>query len=114
MDEPQSAEQRYSRIVSQIRQRSGVSVTAPRKRAMGSSALCVNDQIFAMLTSKGKFVVKLPMRRVTELILAGWGARFELSHGRLMREWFVAGPGLDGEWLSLAEEAFAFVQSPEI
>ena len=76
---------------------------------MGSSALCVHDQIFAMRTAKSRLVVNLSKHRVAELILAGRGERFELSHGQPMRKWFVAGPGLETEWPSLVAEAFAFV-----
>jgi hypothetical protein len=32
----------------------------------------------------------------------------ELGHGQSMKEWFVAGVGLDENWLSLAEEALSF------
>ena len=104
-----SPEQLYASIVSELQCRASVSVTVPRKRGLGSTALCVNDKIFAMLTSKGQLVVKLPKQRVAELLLAGRGMRFELSHGQPLREWFVAGVGLEQEWGSLAEEALTFV-----
>lgn len=102
-------EQRYARVVAKLRSRPGVSVTVPRKRGLGSTALCINDKIFAMLSSKDQLVVKLPRERVDALIAAGHGTHFELSHGQPMHEWFVAGVGLEEEWLSLAEEALAFV-----
>jgi hypothetical protein len=102
-------EQHYARIVAKLRAQPGVSVIVPRKRGLGSTALCINDKIFAMLSSKDQLVVKLPRKRVGALIAAGRGTHFELSHGQPMQEWFVAGAGLEEEWLSLAEEALSFV-----
>ncbi len=55
--------------------------------------------------------MNLPRERVEALVAAGRGAHFELSHGQPMHEWFVAGAGLEEEWLSLAEEALSFVGS---
>ena len=102
-------EHRYAQVVARLRSRPGVSVTVPRKRGLGSTALCINDKIFAMLSSKEEFVVKLPKARVDELVAAPRGTRFELSHGQPMHEWFVAGAGFEDEWSSLAEEALSFV-----
>jgi hypothetical protein len=102
---------RYAIVVASLRTRPGVSITTPKKRGLGSKALCVNEKIFAMLSSTEQLVVKLPKPRVATLILAGRGSHFELSHGQPMQEWFVAGPGTEQEWLSLAEEALAFVGS---
>jgi hypothetical protein len=73
-------------------------------QGFGSGALKVNGKIFAMMSSKGHFVVKLSEERVNELIAAGTGARFDPGHGRLMKEWLVvtADPKL---WVPLAREA---------
>lgn len=103
-----TAEHRYALLVTAFTSRPGVSVTAPRKKGFGSAALCLNDKIFAMLSSKGQFVVKLPKERVDALVADRHGAHFEPGHGRSMKEWFVAGVGLNESWLSLAEEAFSF------
>jgi hypothetical protein len=62
-----------------------------------------------MLTSSGQFVVKLPAERVDALVVAGRGARFEPSHGRPMKQWFVPGADLAESWLLLAEESLSFV-----
>ena len=106
-----TAEDRYSRIVAALTSRPGVSVSASRKKGFGATALCVNDKIFAMLSSKGQFVVRLPKERVDTLVMFGSGARFEASHGRPMQEWFAVGAGLEESWLPLAEEALSFVES---
>jgi hypothetical protein len=103
-----TAEHRYALLVAALTSRPGISVTAPRKKGFGSAALCVNDKIFAMLSSKEQFVVRLPKERVDALVADRHGAYFEPGHGRSMKEWFVAGVGLDESWLSLAEEALSF------
>jgi hypothetical protein len=60
-----------------------------------------------MLSSKGRFVVKLPRERVDELVGRGQGRYFDPGHGRLMKEWLeVGGPSIS--WLELAREAHAF------
>ena len=83
-------------------------VTQEHKRGFGSGALKVNGRIFAMLTSTGDFVVKLPKLRVDEMIAAGDGERFEPGPGRVMKEWLVFS-GATTRWLDLAREACAFV-----
>ena len=39
---------RYALLVAALTSRTGVSVTASRKKGLGSTALCVNDKIFAI------------------------------------------------------------------
>jgi hypothetical protein len=64
--------------------------------------------MFAMLV-KGKFVAKLPRKRVDELVKRGQGERFDPGHGRLMKEWVaVRTSGLS--WIELAKEAHRFVK----
>jgi hypothetical protein len=101
-------EHRYAQLVATLRSRRDVTVTAVRKRGLGSTALCVGGRIFAVLSSSEQLVVKLAKERVDVLVAAGRGARFEPFHGRPMQEWFVAGVGEERDWLALAEEALAF------
>jgi hypothetical protein len=76
-------------------------------KGFGSSALKVDDQIFAMMSSKGEFVVKLSRARVEELVRKKEGKYFDAGRGRLMREW-LAVAGSPKSWLGLAREALAF------
>lgn len=79
------------------------------KKSFGSSELKIHNKIFAMLV-RDKLVVKLPKPRVDALIAAGDGERFDPRHdGRLMKEWLVVRTTSEVEWLSLAQEAMAFV-----
>ena len=84
-------------------------VTPPSGRGFGSSGLRVRGKIFAFLSSKGEFVVKLPRSRVDALIAAGGGSSYDPGHGRVMKEWVVIMPAAAAEWLPLAREALMFV-----
>ena len=76
-------------------------------RGFGRGALTVKGKIFAMLSSRGEFVVKLPGDRVAALVASGSGKRFASGPGRVMKEWLVVPPGK--EWEARAEEARRFV-----
>ena len=73
-------------------------------KGFGSGALKVNGKIFAMISSKGEFVVKLPEERVNELVAAGKGSRFDPGRGRVMKAWLVVTAD-HASWLPLAKEA---------
>ena len=75
---------------------------------MSSYGLKVNRKIFAMF-GRNRFVIKLPRKRVAELVVAGKGERFDPGHGRLMKEWIVVGSG-KADWVELAKEAYEFVK----
>ena len=77
-------------------------------KGFGSTALKVDGKIFAMMSSKGQFVVKLPKDRVDELVRLGRGQYFDPGHGRLMKEW-LAVTEASAPWIVLAREAHAFV-----
>jgi hypothetical protein len=103
-----TAAEHYSVIVRTMGEKSGVTVGSGKK-GFGSEALCVGGKIFALLSSKGRFVVKLPRHRVDELVAVGKGARFDPGHGRLLKEWLEVGEGLEHEWLPLAQDSLQYV-----
>jgi hypothetical protein len=105
-----SPEQRYAAVVEALREAPGVTQGAPG-RGFGASALKVHGKIFAMLTSRRQFVVKIPRERVDGLIAAGVGERFDPGHGRIMKEWLALEPESSADWLALAREALDFVGS---
>lgn len=84
-------------------------VSREKGKGFGSGALKVNGKIFAMMSSKGNFVVKLPKERVDELLRLGQGERFNPGHGRLMKEWVVV-LARESAWVELAKEAYEFVK----
>jgi hypothetical protein len=84
-------------------------VTRETRKGFGSGALKVNGKIFAMISSKREFVVKLPKQRVDELVHERIGQRFEPGPGRVMKEW-LAISGEQRRWLELAKEAYRFVK----
>lgn len=86
-------------------------VTPPKGgTGFGANALKVDGRIFAMLSSQGKFVVKLPKERVAALVTARKGAYFDPGRGRLMKEWLEMTSG-QALWVSLAREAREFVRA---
>ena len=103
-----SPEERFAKIVTSLKRSPKVSVGASKK-GFGSAALCVGEKIFAMMSAKGGFVVKLPKERVDALVALGVGSRFEPARGRVMKEWLVVDPASEKNWLSLAREALKFV-----
>ena len=104
------AETTYSALVESLLLDAHVTLGSLGKKGFGSSALQINNKIFAML-SQGRFVVKLPRQRVDELIALGKGERFDPGHGRLMKEWLVVYSTSQADWQTLAQEAKHFVAS---
>ena len=82
-------------------------VTVGEGKGFGSGGLKVDGKLFALMSSRGQFVAKLPKQRVAELVAQRKGEQFDPGHGRLMREW-VAMHG-DGDWVAIAREARRFV-----
>jgi hypothetical protein len=103
------AVKRYAAVVDEFIKNAKVKQGAPGGKGFGSGALQCHGKIFAMLSSQHQFVVKLPRDRVDALVAARRGSRFSPSGGRLMKEWFVAGPSLERDWVALAKEALSFV-----
>jgi len=100
---------RFAEIIEAFAGEATVSVGQKGKKGFGSSALQVNGKIFAMISSSGNFVVKLPKQRVEELEASELGAKFDPGHGRLMKEWLSLNHSSINECLPLAREALSFV-----
>jgi len=60
------------------------------------------------MVTRGNLVLKLPARRVAELVAARHGSAFDAGKGRWMKEWVALAPD-NRRWRSLAEEARTFV-----
>jgi hypothetical protein len=86
----------------------GVTVPGGGRPGFGSSALKINNSIFAMLVGD-RLVVKLPRRQVTELIESGVGEPFDAGKGKPMKEW-VGLLGDEGTCRRLVAEALSFVR----
>ena len=86
-------------------------VTPPKAgKGFGSRALKVKGKIFAMISSKSEFVVKLPSTRATELVSAGQAKYFDAGRGKPMKQW-AAITGGERLWLTLAKESRDFVST---
>jgi hypothetical protein len=106
-----TAEEGFADIVRAFGDKPGVTEPEPAgsARRFGSSALRVNGRIFAMV-SHGRLVLKLPSRRVAQLIDSGAGGTYDAGKGRPMKEWVSLDPSAAGQ-LELAAEALDFVRS---
>lgn len=100
---------RFAAVVQALGKEPGVTHSLAEGKRFGSSALKVHDKIFAMVSSAGHFVVKLPRARVDALVGNGAGARFDANRGRPMKEWLEVHSESAEEWLELAREALDFV-----
>jgi len=103
-----TAEQEFSKVIKALFQ--DRNVTQGGGKGFGSGALKVNGKIFAMLDSKNQFVVKLPKKRVDELVTSKIGIRFEPRPGKPIKEWLVV-TASRADWAKLAKEACEFVRS---
>lgn len=74
------AKRRFSHVVDALT--CNRDVTHGGDNGFGSGALKVHGKIFAMLSSKNQFVVKLPKDRVYDLVASGKGERFEPRPGK--------------------------------
>lgn len=84
-------------------------VTPPGSgKGFGSRTLKVKKRIFAMMSSKAQFVVKLPSVRAAELVASARATYFDPGHGRPMKQWVVVTGG-SHLWTPLAKEARDFV-----
>ncbi len=79
-----------------------------RGRMFGSVGLKSGGKVFAMVV-KGDLVVKLPAKRVNELLESGAGRRFDPGHGRVMKEWVALRPPDECSCEAYMREARTFV-----
>jgi hypothetical protein len=103
-----SAAQLFATLCEEFAGTSGVTVPGSGRSGFGTSALKINNSIFAMLVGD-RLVVKLPRTRVTELIESGAGEPFDAGKGKPMKEW-VGLLGDEGTCRQLVAEALSFVR----
>src|SRR2546429_7515231 len=101
-------EERYEDRVDEFA--GGDGVTPPMGGSgFGRGALRYHRKIFAMFV-RGQLVVKLPRKRVDELVADGHGDRFDANKGTPMKEWFSLAPESVLAWPELAREALDFAR----
>lgn len=96
----------FGELAASLMDRDGVALGSGR-RGFGSDALNFKGRIFA-IGKPGSLVLKLPAKRVAELLESGLGVPFDAGKGRPMREWIVIKGSSEDEWQALAEEALRF------
>lgn len=104
-----STERAFAKVVDALRSEPGVTYGG---KGFGSRALKLDGRLFAMLSARSQFVVKLPRERVAQLIDSGQGTPFETGRDRVMREW-VAIAARPSAWVRWAREALRFVRGAE-
>ena len=86
-------------------------VTRAVKRGFAEGGMMTAGKLFAVQHEGDQLLLKLPAGRVTALIATGQGASFSAGMaGKVMKEWVLVQPEAVEDWLSLADEAEAFVR----
>jgi hypothetical protein len=101
-------EERYQDLVDEFGAVDGVEPPEGGS-GFGRGALRYRRKIFAMFV-RGRLVLKLPRRRVDELVADGHGERFDANKGTPMKEWFSLAPDSALPWPALAREALDFAR----
>lgn len=81
-----------------------------RPQRMNANSFCVNNRVFAMRVVGDVLVLKLPPKRVADLIQAGVAGPYVVG-GRPMKEWAIIEPARAKQWLTLAAESLEYVRS---
>jgi TfoX/Sxy family transcriptional regulator of competence genes len=108
---PVGSKEKYARLVKSLIKNSSVSQPIGKK-GFGSSGLYTGNKLFAFLSHKNQLILKMPKKRVDELVSQGdgmyWSPRRD---GRVMKEWVVLKQSSKIRWVPLAKEAMSFVSS---
>jgi len=104
------AERRFQALVASLAEKRGVSL-GTAKKGFGSGSLTVDGRIFAMVSSGGDLVFKLPAERVAALVSSRAARAFDAGKGKPLKEWAVIEPS-NRQWRRLADEAREFVATP--
>ena len=73
-------------------------------------SLKTRKKMFAMF-SYGNYVVKLPKKRVEELISSGDGLPYDPGNGKIMKEWVIIPEEYANKWIDYASEAKTFAKT---
>ena len=79
-----------------------------RPQRMNANAFCIRNRVFAMRVG-GDLVLKLPPKRVAELIDTGV-ARPNIVGGRQLKEWANLAFSTENQLEGLAQESLAYVR----
>ena len=74
-----TGEARFAAVIKALNKEPGVTQAKPGSQTFGHETLTVHDTIFAMVSSAGDLVVKLPKARVDALESGRASIRFQLT-----------------------------------
>src|SRR5258708_1198002 len=80
-----------------------------RPQPMNANAFCIRKKVFGMDVGDD-LVIKLPPKRVAELIESGVAAH-NVVGGRPMKEWATLHPEAEKKWLALTKESLDHVRT---
>jgi hypothetical protein len=106
-----AARARFAALVARFVGHPGVDPPRPDARGWGALALRYHGKIFAMVDSRGRFVVKLSALRAAEIVTSAQGRTFEPVPGRAMKRWVSFDGRADPDWGALAKEALASAEA---
>lgn len=110
MTEPTPGEARFWDLAAPLLSRAGVE----RSTMMGLPCLRIHGAFFASCDRRtGDLLVKLPERRVDELVASGRAKPFAPA-GRRFREWAAVPPERGRTWKRLLADALAFVDGEAV
>jgi hypothetical protein len=73
-------------------------------------SLKIRKKMFAMF-NKSNYVVKLPKKRVEELISSGDGLPYDPGNGKFMKEWVIIPEKYADKWIEYASEAKTYAKT---
>ncbi len=101
-------EEQYEKVVKVLIKNPAVSQPIGKK-GFGSTGLYTRGKLFAFLSTRSEFIVKLPRERVDQFVTSRDGARFDpRRNGHVMKEWLVLNPASKVKLIPLAKEAMEF------
>jgi hypothetical protein len=101
---------RFAQVAQTLTNEYGVSRGQPSNKTFGCWALLVDGKLFALSSVGSHFTVRLPKRRLDELVAIGAGRKAALTDLQ-MEEWLVVHCQSAEGWIAVAREALRFVRT---
>ena len=70
-------------------------------------SLKIRKKMFVFF-NKDSIIVKLPKKRVTQLLESGVGLPYDPGNGKIMKEWIIIPEKFSDKWISYVSEAKEF------
>ena len=104
---PTPAEKEFARLLKDLARTPGAG--SPHRDGFGKHSMFAGRKMFAFLDKADRLVVKLPAKRVDELVKDGTGVRWDPGNGMRMKEMLALDLSASRQWLLLAKEARTYM-----